>query len=529
VIVEVWEPDFSKPKRVSNLELRPVRYSHRAVGGPDLAEIDVIGSESAVLQVANWLRCPVWIRDDYQRPLWWGYVHEVNIEQSGRSFGWTLDGMANKVKVIYEKRTSQQTTTGTKKQTGWLSNSASQARYGVKHAIFTMSAASDDKANALRRAALNQICWPLAKLSGGGNRLYCRGWWEVIGWSPWSAARYNETSVPSGGKMPAFWHDFGKSQTGRRCIAQKVVLPSTKPDFWADVLDVQLGVGDPSKSGGADITVEVQTDSGGDPSGTVLSSGSIKARDISHWGWHKIELEPKVVLSTSVTYWIVFRRTAGWNTYDNNSWVELPFVKNTYPSGGTKQRWSAGNWGTLTDSTANILFGLWGMVQTTTQIRTIINSVKQDMLTGCTVVNQSQVPTPTFRDALEAVNALDEVERLLESGTSGGRRMLATVTPERLVRVYVEPPSSNVTLAIYPDGTLAEYSSSRHPVPLPPENCPIAKWAELVDVVPATADVTGLGKVGPVFVESAEYDCEKGEWRPETRGVRTPWELERSL
>jgi hypothetical protein len=531
VIVELWQRDFSAPMIVpSGLLLQPVRYSHQAIGGPRYAEIAVSGS--AVMDVANWLRCPVWIKDDYQRPLWWGYIEEVNITQGKRSFGWTLEGMANKVKVVYEQRDSRQTTTGRKAETGWLSNAASQSRYGLKHGIFSLNAATADKAKARRRTALNQLAWPLFTLGDGGQdgaALYCRGWWDILGWSPWSAARYNETSVPSGGRMPAYWHSFGKAETSRRVIAQKVVLPATKTDFWADILDMQLGVGDPSKSGGADITVELQTDSAGTPSGTVLASGSLARTSIVHWGWHKIELSPKVALSTGTTYWIVFRRTAGWNTYDNGSWVEVPYVVNTYPSGGTKQRWSDGSWTALTGSTGNLLFGLWGMSQTTTQVKSIITSVKQNLLTGCSVVNQSGIPAPMFHDTLEALNARDEVERLLAVGATSGRRMLASVTAERLVRVYAEPPSSSVTLAIYPDGTLAEYAGGSQPVPLPAEFCPVARWARLVDLVPNTADTTALGTAGPVFIESAEYDVASRTWTPETRDVASPWDLERSL
>lgn len=538
MIVELWKRDFSSRLLLPPVKLEPVRYRWSAIGGPESAEIAVSGGPNDVMQVANWLRCGVVIYDDTLTPLWWGYVNEVSIPNGKGSFGWTLDNMANKTRVIYEKRDAASSTAGDKTVTGWLSDTASQTLYGIKCAIFTSNAASQAKAFAQRATQLARLKDPLPTIGKGpsdGARLYCKGWWSILGWSQWQANRLNETSVPSGGHMPDGTFGFTNLTPGQRhAVAQSFQLQTTAAwsDFWPEIVDVQLikkTAPEGWQVGVPDLTFSIQTAGGGGlPSGVILTSGTIKGADVQHWGWHKINLSPAVGLTAGVTYFIVYERTSDVKDLDKN--CEAPYIQGHYARGRVYGKNVGAGWAAIGDAADDLLFGLWGSVQTSTQVERIVTGCKQSpMLTGCTVVNASATVSPPYHGSDEGLNALSEAERLLAVGTSNERRLLARVTSARLVEIYEEPASSEVTLYIGPDGKLYETAGGSQRIPMRAERCPCAVWAKLIDTVPATLDTSALGEVGPLFIESAEYDCESGEWMPETRDVTSPWDLVRAL
>jgi hypothetical protein len=155
-------------------------------------------------------------------------------------------------------------------------------------------------------------------------------------------------------------------------------------------------------------------------------------------------------------------------------------------------------------------------VETTHQIADVVNQSGQ-FLSGTDILDASGLSASEYRDGDST--AQDVLVNLLRTGTSSGHRLLATVTPDRLLRVYAEPLASSVALFVNADGRV----SDRLGQPLPEGALPAGGWLALKDV-PVGAHFAGAS---PFFVERAEYDVQRGALHWEPRGLPSVWELAR--
>lgn len=164
--------------------------------------------------------------------------------------------------------------------------------------------------------------------------------------------------------------------------------------------------------------------------------------------------------------------------------------------------------------------GATNSVETTQQIADMVNGAGQ-FFSGVDIMDSSGVLASEYRDG--DGTAQDELVNLLRTGTSAGQRLLATVTPERFLRVYREPSAANVALHLTTDGRISDRVGN----PLPDGVLPVGRWLALKDVIPGTALTAHLASPSPFFVERAEYDVEGGHMTLEPRGLPSVWELAR--
>ncbi len=157
-------------------------------------------------------------------------------------------------------------------------------------------------------------------------------------------------------------------------------------------------------------------------------------------------------------------------------------------------------------------------VATTAQIEAIVAAEGQ-FLEDTDIEDASGISSSEYREGDET--ALQVIQKLLADGTSGGRRLLAEVTASRVLRVYQEPASSDVTLYLPADG----HPQDRWGNQVLTHTCPVAQWCALKDVLPATVNTSLLASPTPFFVERAEYDVRRQLWIPEGRGIPSPWEI----
>jgi hypothetical protein len=73
-----------------------LKLGFAATGGPKAASLSVNATNQALWRLVDLLRCPIEIRDEAQRPVWWGYVSEVRVRYGQVEVGVTLEDMANK-------------------------------------------------------------------------------------------------------------------------------------------------------------------------------------------------------------------------------------------------------------------------------------------------------------------------------------------------------------------------------------------------------------------------------------------------
>lgn len=159
-----------------------------------------------------------------------------------------------------------------------------------------------------------------------------------------------------------------------------------------------------------------------------------------------------------------------------------------------------------------------GGVENTTQIASIV-SAEAPLLTGTDVVNTSGVSGEQERDGTQT--ALENIVELLTTGTTNDRRLLATVTPERLLRVYEEPASSVVAYNWHRDGRM---TSGNALTPLLAGFGPVGAWCKLADLPARVADLAFARAISPFFLEAVEWSAEGG-LAVEARDVQSMWDV----
>jgi hypothetical protein len=167
-------------------EINPVKWSANVIGGPKTAELEVKGSPMVLGQLATLLRCPVIIYDDNSSPVWWGFINSVEYDIGKHRAGVSLDNVYNNVAVAYSYVAVGSAEVGTRKTTAWSGDTTSQGIYGIKETLVSVSGASDAEAESRRDKFLADSKNPLQTISlgagGQGARIYCRGWFDTLGW-----------------------------------------------------------------------------------------------------------------------------------------------------------------------------------------------------------------------------------------------------------------------------------------------------------------------------------------------------------
>lgn len=96
------------------------------------------------------------------------------------------------------------------------------------------------------------------------------------------------------------------------------------------------------------------------------------------------------------------------------------------------------------------------------------------------------------------MSGLDEFMKLLEQGDSSGRRLLATVTPERILRVYAEPTATTEGDRLLDDGRIRNVAGGRRLRGL----LPVGEWLTVDSVPPA---INAALEISPLFVDEAGW------------------------
>lgn len=294
-------------------------------------------------------------------------------------------------------------------------------------------------------------------------------------------------------------------------IAQKFTLPTSGSWTPGEVLIKLKRVGAASDS----VKVGIQADTGGSPSGTYLDYTTVSGADIgTDSNWIVFELGLLTTLTYGTDYWIVVERT-GTNSITNYYIIDVD--EDTTYGPGTMKVYTGAAW-TTRATDANLLFQVWGWQETTDQIVNIVSTSGQFGV-SVVVTDASNLNERLYRDG--TYRADKEFLDLLERGTSGGTRLLASFWPgTRRLQIYEEPTPSEATDLIlrsngryyWPNGT-----------PLEQGVVPVGRWITLADV---PVEVNSLAKMSPVFFEAAEYDPKTGKVRPtETRGSKSIWSI----
>ena len=249
---------------------------------------------------------------------------------------------------------------------------------------------------------------------------------------------------------------------------------------------------------GDSLRVGIWSNAGNMPGGLLVSgtvTGSSLSEDLEQVG---ITFSVPLALVYGTTYWLVVERTG---SADPEHMFALGLDEGLGHS-GTMKVWNSDHWETRVPD-CDMPFELWGRRETTLQVQDMVGCV----LPAVAVDSASGVYARQWRAGEQTVR--QEVEELLAAGTSSGRRLLAQVSPEQVVRIYAEPDASNLDWQLGIDGTL------RLPLgALDEGQLPAGQWVQLAEEAQA---------LGPLCIERAQYTPGQGYSVLEPRSS-APWE-----
>lgn len=262
-------------------------------------------------------------------------------------------------------------------------------------------------------------------------------------------------------------------------------------NFSAKRIAIKLGkVGSPSDS----VSVQLRNDSSGSVGSTVLASGTVSNTVLSEsadWVW--VELGSAVALSAGTRYWIVVYRSSTLSAFDH---YLVQFDSSTYE---TVRLWDGSAW--QADSSGMcVLFRAWAVEDLLVQIKRMLTDSNQFNFALDAEGNHGVVSNP-WRNGDR--RALAEIEDLLATAGSNGRRLLAGVNAQRAVQIYAEPVTSDG------DAILTRDRQVRTPGghPWPEGLLPVGRWL-VRDGLPSGVDIMIQRSI---FVEEAVYDAVAGE------------------
>lgn len=284
-------------------------------------------------------------------------------------------------------------------------------------------------------------------------------------------------------------------------------VPGGSADWTAHYVEIMLRkVGAPTDG----VMVSLTADSGGSP-GTVLETVTVDDADIdTEMGWIAFEFSNTIALNPATTYGILVRRVDSLVAAHAWDFYEVGLDHQAGYGAGALKMYDGTAWQSPVEA-KSLCFRVLGGVDTAMQVKGIVNATGQ--FVGALVEDNGGVAVNQFRSGKN--RALDEIEALLDTGMSGGTRLVMTVMRTEHVRIAARPAAATAQLIARSPTELV----TKHGQPLSPGVLPVGEWVEDDDAYMMTG---ALASLSPFFVERAEYDVDGG-WGLEAEGQPDPW------
>jgi len=148
------------------------------------------------------------------------------------------------------------------------------------------------------------------------------------------------------------------------------------------------------------------------------------------------------------------------------------------------------------------------------QIAAIVTGVGE-FVSGSDLVAENTITSNEYRDGTETAQAI--IESLLATPQSGGSRLTAWVTRERLLRVEREGDSGLTDWALWPKQQFRSFLGG-----VPDPGTEILGWTQLRNVLPAS-HWGYMTAPSPMYIEENEFEAEAGVYTWRARGAGSPW------
>ncbi len=488
--------DFSSPI-LTGFKADPIRMDWTAYGGPEKAQIKLLGNEGELFQAACLLRCPVMVNDHIGSQVWWGFVEEVIVFWKGVRFTISLENLYNKVSVRYAF-ISPDNKLGEGLDIAPANDIPSQIEFGIKEITLHRSGIADDFAENLRDTFLLAAAWPKSTLSQrtAPGQTYalvnCAGWIKTLAWQSY---KNSEGFYANAGPGPGVF-SFGQSASYR--TPTQVFTPGAAGSLKYAYFQLR-GVGNPTRNLNAQLR---------DIAGTLLAtSAGVSGSILSSIGytWVKFSFAVPFTLVGGTTYMIGV--TA--NTTDPVRYFAIRTDENENYSYGNGCYFNGASWVNLPSITnpggvPDLLFRALCITDTGSQISAIANAGNQ-FFTRITAPSSGVLTCP-YRD--NGSDCLDEINGLMALGTTEQRKILASVSPERQLVFYEQPDPAVSTVFMDARGYFYTYQGTA----LSPCFPPVGQFAGFSGsnrlMLPFDKN-----RVPACFVESASYWPQTGKVR----------------
>ncbi len=506
--------DFSGPLALPRCGYMIDSYSWHAIGGPERATIIAEGSELDLWALLPLLRCPITIRHAVLGATWWGYIASIELPTPTHTITVGVDTVNNRILAEYTEPGPRGTVAAT---TPWINDLESIARFGIKETKLSLG----DSTQATALQYVNQVLAARGRpvrmpRAGSGTarqaKITCLGWWSTTHWlhyeQPAGVVAYTDAPQARTG-----YYRFGQVTDLYR-VAQSLVNTSGKT--W-QATHVSLAI----KKDGAptdDIAVSLRADTTNQP-GAVLATATIPNSAIGSGGYLQVALSTPVSLTPNTRYWIACGRT-GAVDFDHCYQILVDFNEigggpDGYPAG----EMADGNGTTWTImSNKDVLFRVTGTAETSEQIRWALSFPYGDLFTGVDIATASGIATSPYRTGDARIQ--DELTEWLRQGTSGGVRYLATVTEQRVVKIFPEPGATAPRYRQDPTGRLiTPWGTLLHEA-----LCPVGIGVQVSDLAAGMGQGL-LGTAPRYLIGRHEYRPSSNQRQIEPLDDRSVWQV----
>lgn len=291
-----------------------------------------------------------------------------------------------------------------------------------------------------------------------------------------------------------------------RMLAQEIAQAFTPShSFTVDRYAVKAAkIGTPA--GGLEI--RIWSNNAGNP-GTQLITFTLAAGAVVGDGvdWRWADVANTLTLNAGTPYWISTRPTGG--TADASYW-EIEMVQAAYS--GVCKIWNGSAW-VAHPAGVSLPFKIWGAEDNLLQLARIISDKGQFFAGTDLRLAATGIATNQYRD--NDLTALKEAQKLLAQGDSTGRRIMVTVTPDRVVRIWPEPAATSGLLNRIAGGQIKHALGG----PYPRGWLPVGEWVT-IDNIPAS--INNRLRLSPRFVDEAEYNVASDDLKLNFKARRRP-------
>lgn len=259
--------------------------------------------------------------------------------------------------------------------------------------------------------------------------------------------------------------------------------------------------------------IGIYPDSAGVPGVFLTAQEVVGSALYTELTWTEFELITPVQLSAATTYYIGVRRT-GSATLEHG--YEVALDEELGYSGGSMRVYNGSAWVARTPD-ADMPFRLIGEIDSTEQLERAIDMVDEFRLAIIQV--DSNVPIRPYRADPRPV--VDEMEEMIEAGTSTGERLIAWVAPDESVVVQTAPPSSASNLILGGDGLL-RYPGGQRAL-YPAGKLIYGQYIDIDGLMLLDSVGIRAQRGASVYIQESSYDAASGRISVQSEGAVDPW------